>query len=270
MDLDSLHVKRKIYKAGDTIFHEGDIRDHAYILEQGSVDIIRSVNGDNETCVATLNAGDLFGEMALMEPGLRSATAVAREKCSTYVISSDVLEDRLKGIDPVVTSLFSLLIERYRFSRIEKDSEVYGRAMSPASKAFHSPSATLGDFSLRKSDALKELALEQEIRRALANGDFKPYLQPIVSLEDKRIIGFETLIRWHHKTRGIIMPDDFIPIAERVNLIQAIDRKMLEMACDIIPQMHAAVGGDEKPFISVNLSGVNLRIMPWSMVLMKF
>ncbi len=259
--MDPLQVKRKVFQVGETIFSEGDIRDHAYILEQGRVEIIRAAHKGNESSIATLNAGDLFGEMALIEPGLRSATAIAKEKCVTFVISSSVLENRLQGLDPVVTSLFSMLIERYRFSRIEKDNgdEIMGRVVGNASKAFHSPTAALAEFSERKSNALKELSLEQEIRRALDHGDFKPYLQPIVSLTDKKIIGFETLIRWHHKKRGIIMPDDFIPIAERMNLIQAIDRKMLEMACDIIPKMHAAVSGEDKPFISVNLSAVNFE-----------
>jgi len=255
-----MHVKRHKFKAGDVIFNEGDIRDNAYILEVGEVDIIRGHKTDHEINHATLRAGDLFGEMALMEPGLRSASAIAKKDCIAFVVSSDVLEDRLKGLDPVVTSLFSMLIERYRFSRIEGDQnqndEVFGRVLAGAGKAFHNPSS-LTDFTTRKTDALKELGLEQEIRRALDKGHFKPYLQPIVSLADNKIMGFETLIRWHHPERGMIMPDEFIPVAERMNLIQAIDRKMLEMACDIIPKMHKMVKGDEKPFISVNLSGVN-------------
>ena len=255
-----MHVKRQQFKAGDIIFNEGDIRDNAFILESGSVDIIRGLGTEKEINHATLKTGDLFGEMALIEPGLRSASAIAKDTTVTYVISSDVLEDRLQGLDPVVTSLFSMLIERYRFSRIESEmnpnDEVFGRALSGAGRAFHSPS-TLTDFATRKTDALKELALEQEIRRALDKGHFKPYLQPIVSLADNHIIGFETLIRWHHPERGLIMPDEFIPVAERMNLIQAIDRKMLECACDIIPQMHKLVRDVDKPFISVNLSGVN-------------
>lgn len=260
MDTNSMHVKRRKFNAGDIIFNEGDIRDNAFILEAGAVDIIRGHDTDHEINYATLRSGDLFGEMALMEPGLRSASAIAKEDCICYVISSDVLEDRLKGLDPVVTSLFSMLIERYRFSRIENDinqnDEIFGRVLGGAGKAFKTQS-TLNDFATRKNDALKELALEQEIRRALDKGHFKPYLQPIVSLMDSKIIGFETLIRWHHPERGIIMPDEFIPIAERMNLIQAIDRKMLEMACDIIPKMHEFVKNGVKPFISVNLSGVN-------------
>jgi EAL domain-containing protein (putative c-di-GMP-specific phosphodiesterase class I) len=254
------YVRRKKYKQGAIIFNEGDIRDNAYILESGSVDIIRHYNTDREKIYATLRQSDLFGEMALMEPGLRSATAIASEDCICYVISADILEDRLQGLDPVVTSLFSRLIEQYRFSRIENSSdyeeEYPGRPLGHMGKAFHSPT-NLTDFASRKSDALKELAMEQEIRKALDRNQFQPYLQPIVALKDGSIKGFETLIRWHHPEKGLIMPDEFIPIAERTHLVQAIDRKMLEMVCALIPDIHAAVSGANKPFISVNLSGVN-------------
>jgi EAL domain-containing protein (putative c-di-GMP-specific phosphodiesterase class I) len=53
------------------------------------------------------------------------------------------------------------------------------------------------------------------------------------------------------------MPDEFIPVAERMNLIQAIDRKMLEMVCEVLPKMHAALKEEPKPFVSINLSGIN-------------
>lgn len=260
IDENSLFARRKTFKAGEIIFNEGDIRENAYIIESGQVEIARHVQNETPRKIARLGASDIFGEMALIEPGIRAATATALEDSVVFVLSPSVLEDRMKGLDPIVTLLVSLLIERYRFSRIERDQadEIYGRMPSMAAKAFHQPSA-IGEFTTRKMDALKELALEQEIRRGLEGNDFKPYLQPIVSLADKKIIGFETLIRWHHPTRGVIMPDEFIPVAERTNVIQAIDRKMLEMACEILPAMHAAVEGKEKPFISVNLSGVNFE-----------
>lgn len=260
MDVTSLFAKRKTYKAGEIIFGEGDIRDNAYIIERGKVEISRGFGGSDPVRVAQLGASDIFGEMALIEPGIRAASAVAVDNTVVFVLSPSVLEDRMKGLDPVVTLLISLLIERYRFSRIERDqgAESIGRLPSLVGRAFHTPTA-LGEFTERKRGALKELALEQEIRRALDKGDFKPYLQPIVSLADKKIIGFETLIRWHHPKRGVIMPDEFIPVAERTNVIQAIDRKMLEMACDILPTMHKAVAGAVKPFISINLSGINFE-----------
>lgn len=262
MDVTSLFAKRKTYKAGELVFNEGDIRDNAYILETGRIEILKNIDSDDEQKIAEIGESDIFGEMALIEPGIRSATARALSECVVFVISPDVLENRMQGLDPIVTLLMSLLIERHRFSRIERDqgAESIGRLTSSvAGKAFHYPSA-LSEFTERKAGALRELALEQEIRRALDNGDFKPYLQPIVSLADQKIIGFETLIRWHHPEKGIIMPDEFIPVAERINVIQAIDRKMLEMACDVLPLMHKAVAHPaDKPFISVNLSGVNFE-----------
>ena len=261
MNLGKLQTKRKTFKAGEVIFREGDIRDHAYILESGRVEIIKSFGDKKAQVVAELHKSDIFGEMALIEPGLRAGTAVAKEDCVAYLISSHLLEDRLKGLDPIVTLLFSLLVERYRFTRIGKEhdpnNEIYGSTKTSAS-ALNYPAALM-EFTAKKIDALEELSLEQEIRRALDNNHFKPYLQPIVSLADQKIIGFETLIRWHHPEKGIIYPDAFIPVAERMHLIEAIDRKMLEMACEVIPQMHKAVAGDEKPFISVNLSGVNFE-----------
>lgn len=261
IDTTALFAKRKVFKAGTIIFNEGDIRDNAYIIEKGHILIARDWGGDNAQHIADLGSSDIFGEMALIEPGLRAASAIARDDTTVFVLSPDVLEDRLTGLDPIVTLLISLLIERYRFARIEKDqgTEVFGRTPSLVGKQFHRPALT--EFAMRKMDALKELALEQEIRRALEKDHFKPYLQPIVSLSDKKIIGFETLIRWHHPERGIIMPDEFIPVAERTNVIQLIDRKMLEMACEVLPLMHKAIAdmGDNpnKPFISVNLSGIN-------------
>lgn len=258
IDATALFAKRQFFKAGSVIFNEGDIRDNAYIIEMGHVLIARDWGGDNAKHITDLGASDIFGEMALIEPGIRAASAIAREDTTVFVLSRDVLEDRLAGLDPIVTLLISLLIERYRFTRIEKDqgNEIFGRKPSVVGKQFHRPA--LSEFANRKKDALKELGLEQEIRRALEKNHFKPYLQPIVSLADSRIIGFETLIRWHHPERGLIMPDEFIPVAERTNVIQLIDRKMLEMACEILPVMHKAVSASgNKPFISVNLSGIN-------------
>ena len=261
MELNSVYVKRKKFKAGEVVFNEGDIRDDAYIIEAGTVDIIRGHKSETESNVATLHPGDLFGEMALIEPGLRSATVIAKEDCMVFVVSPSVMEDRIKGMDPIVMSIFSRLVEGYRFARIEKDQtgEHFNRFLNSTNTSNLHNITALTDFTNRKSDALKELAMEQEVRRALDNDHFKPYLQPIVSLADSKIIGFETLIRWHHPEKGLIMPDEFIPVAERMNLIQAIDRKMLEMACNVIPRIYAAVQGKNMPFISVNLSGVNFE-----------
>ena len=61
--------------------------------------------------------------------------------------------------------------------------------------------------------------LEADLRRAITNGEITPYYQPIVSLPEQELAGFEVLARWSHPTRGVIAPDDFIPTAEETGLI---------------------------------------------------
>jgi len=73
--------------------------------------------------------------------------------------------------------------------------------------------------------------LEQDLRGALANGEFELFYQPIVNLKDNKIIAFEALLRWHHPERGMISPNDFIPIAEDMGLIVPLGEWVLRKAC---------------------------------------
>ena len=95
--------------------------------------------------------------------------------------------------------------------------------------------------------------LDENIDRALAAGDqFKLYYQPFVRLSDRRLLGFEALIRWHHPERGLIMPGDFIPHAEQSTRIDGIGRWCLfEVARQLSEWEGIGFGGE----IAVNLSG---------------
>jgi diguanylate cyclase (GGDEF)-like protein/PAS domain S-box-containing protein len=72
--------------------------------------------------------------------------------------------------------------------------------------------------------------LEGDLRRALANNELELYWQPQVELRDERVVGAECLIRWRHPQRGMIMPDQFIELAEESNLILAIGNRVLQQA----------------------------------------
>ena len=67
--------------------------------------------------------------------------------------------------------------------------------------------------------AVARLQLETDLRRAIERGEFQLYYQPIISLATRRIAGFEALVRWRHPERGLVLPEEFIRVAEETGLI---------------------------------------------------
>jgi diguanylate cyclase (GGDEF)-like protein/PAS domain S-box-containing protein len=84
------------------------------------------------------------------------------------------------------------------------------------------------------------LAVENDMRYAIARGEFEMYYQPQVDIQSQRIRGMEALIRWHHPERGMVPPNDFIPIAEECGLIAPISEWVLDVACKQAKSWRAA------------------------------
>jgi diguanylate cyclase (GGDEF)-like protein/PAS domain S-box-containing protein len=92
-----------------------------------------------------------------------------------------------------------------------------------------------GEYRFFRQDmekALRErLALEDDVRRAVAAHEIVPHYQPLMQLAERRLVGFEILARWHHPVRGDVEPGDFIPIVERVGMIGELTYDLLRRAC---------------------------------------
>ncbi|MBW4933743.1 putative bifunctional diguanylate cyclase/phosphodiesterase [Marinobacter sp. F4206] len=98
--------------------------------------------------------------------------------------------------------------------------------------------------------------LEKDLSNALANHQFHLVYQPQINLESKRVIGAEALLRWEHPERGLVPPDDFIPVSESNGTIVEIGQWVLEQAC----WQAARWASEGTPLrIAVNLSAVQLR-----------
>jgi EAL domain-containing protein (putative c-di-GMP-specific phosphodiesterase class I) len=95
--------------------------------------------------------------------------------------------------------------------------------------------------------------MEIDLRRALTNGEFELYYQPLVDLAQDRIVAFEALLRWQHPVKGMISPADFIPVAEDIGLIVPLGEWVLREA-----SMQAATWPSDIK-VAVNLSPAQFR-----------
>jgi EAL domain-containing protein (putative c-di-GMP-specific phosphodiesterase class I) len=106
-------------------------------------------------------------------------------------------------------------------------------------------------------------ALELDLRKALVNGEFELYYQPLVNLAAEQISGFETLIRWNHPERGMVSPLEFIGLAEETALIMPIGEWVLRQACTVAMKWP----GDIK--VAVNLSPAQFKMRNLSQVVIS-
>jgi EAL domain-containing protein (putative c-di-GMP-specific phosphodiesterase class I) len=103
------------------------------------------------------------------------------------------------------------------------------------------------------------LRLEHDIDRALARDEFYLEFQPVVDLTSRELLGVEALLRWNHPERGIVMPGDFIPIAEDSSRIIEIGRRVLLEACRRVREFSESVPAGKGLRVAVNISGRHLQ-----------
>jgi len=113
------------------------------------------------------------------------------------------------------------------------------------------------DVAMRDS-AQARFGMEADLRTALEHGELRLVFQPIVELQTGGVHGFEALLRWHRPKRGVILPPEFVPLAEQTGLIIPIGRWVLQEACRQARGWHDAFPAAGPVRISVNLSGKQL------------
>jgi diguanylate cyclase (GGDEF)-like protein len=105
----------------------------------------------------------------------------------------------------------------------------------------------------------RRVRMEQDLRGAWERGELSLAYQPILRLEDRRLVGAEALLRWHHPQQGLIAPSVFIDVAEQTGLIETIGPQVLSAACRDAMVWRNEFSRGEGLFVSVNVSPRQLR-----------
>jgi len=104
------------------------------------------------------------------------------------------------------------------------------------------------------AEVVATLELENDLRRAVTRKEFRPFYQPIISLDKGNLVGFEVLARWDHPTRGLVLPGEFIPASEEMGIAVEIDRIVADVACRQVRPWQVQYRMDPPISIALNIS----------------
>ena len=232
-------LPREQIAAGAEVFRFGEPGNSAYVVESGRVEVLAA----DGRPLAQLGVGALFGEVALLDQQARTATVRALEPTTLLRIERDHVQSLLKRADPVIRHLLSLLLARFR--------SAYPGAMTAPAPGSQAPD---------QEAALRTLMLTRDLDYGLAHGQLELFYQPLIGFAQRNLLGFEALVRWRHPVLGMIMPMEFIGLAEKTGLIHQLGQWVLQQALADWAQLrsfcHPAAG--LPAFISVNLSAPEL------------
>jgi c-di-GMP-specific phosphodiesterase len=136
----------------------------------------------------------------------------------------------------------------------DADAHELLRKASMALQIAKSAGKTLSVAKPPAGDGLTRLALEADLHGALARGEIVPFYQPIAHLETGRLAGFEALARWKHPRRGLILPDDFLPLIADAGQMGMLGRHILATSAAQIAAWRTAHPEAGELFIAVNLT----------------
>lgn len=112
---DTLILERRFFPEGGIIINEGEDGDVAYLIQSGTIEIFKTLNG-KQMLLAEMEAGDIFGEMTLLFEQKRTASARAKTDCNLIVINRQLLEYKLHKSDPTIRAITKAMVKRLDFS----------------------------------------------------------------------------------------------------------------------------------------------------------
>lgn len=222
-------------------------------------------------------AGDqlLIGTARRLEASIRPGDTVSRLGGDEFVILLDEISSRdgavhvveriqsrlaepftIGGHEIYVTASIGVTVSSVGYERAEavlRDADI---AMYRAKVQGRSRYETFDDWM--RADARELMELETDLRRAVERNEFSVFYQPVIDLASGRIVGFEALVRWMHPTRDLILPIEFLALAEETGLIVAIDRLVLAETCEQLRRWRDAFPARQLN-VSVNLSTRQFR-----------
>lgn len=221
---------RCYYRSGDVIFLKGDASHFAYIIEYGKVEIYIE-----DEVVETLQKGDLFGEMGILDQQPRSTSARAVGNLVLLQVAAKQITERLSQSDPIIKSLLHVLLRRFRSLLPNEEGPKSNTLLSKVE-------------SLTEESGLNKIKLENELKEAITSNEIQTVFQPIAKINSGKIAGFEVLSRWQHPVKGVISPVEFIALAEETKLIIEVGYLVFEQACKLLKKL------PERCFVSINVS----------------
>ncbi len=195
--------------------------------------------------------GDEFVILVEDIKDIRAATVAAERIQEEFQVPFD-----LDGIEVFATISIGIALWNPDYSRPEDMLRDSDTAMYRA-KAMGRNSFSVFDDEMHRQ-VVATLHLENDLRRALAREEFRVYYQPILGVTDGRITGFEALVRWQHPERGLLLPGNFIMVAEEMGAIIQLDRWVANEACKQLRNWHQKFRTHSRATMSVNLSTTQL------------
>ncbi|TXC69654.1 EAL domain-containing protein [Sphingomonas ginsenosidivorax] len=185
----------------------------------------RFVRHRNDLGVISRLGGDEFAVVVPIREGTDDAVAAGQRIRDIVVQPIDIAGSRLEVGATIGVALYP--------QDGANPSALLRAAGLALYRAKQEPGASCQLFEQSMQDRAQHRAfIDTELRRAIADGEIRPYYQPLVGIECGEVVGFEILARWHHPTRGIIMPDQFIAAADERGLLTDMTYQIFRRACE--------------------------------------